>query len=359
MNLLVENFLHIDIYQQPENFRGFYERNGFYSNTVDGSNAGFGKLPDGSEFFDLGDGRLSDKEKKDIEALLMSFDGGVPWAAEEVDPSLDAHAAIGQQLTVNGVPGADDRARLDQLTDLAEKGAIGWIAKGIYKREHRGFTYLGKGLYQSDRTAEVVDENTLIQSGIEGNPVTFMAVPRATRFRTGVDRDGDGIFDADEHPVLPAERLHASITISSGGAYELYFNGDLIGKNTIWQTAEVYHRLRVKPGKNVIAVKAESQRQMAGLIAEFKLMGKRLGTNEEWKVSKHEIPDWESINFGDRDWASATLHYAFGEGPWSNKMINFAYDTPAGWIWAADREAEGTLYARFSFMMPEEHINTH
>lgn len=349
IDLLVENFLHVGIYMQPESFRGFYERNGFYSYSKEGNNAGFGKLPDGTEFFDLGDMQLSKKAKNDIQALLMSFDGGVPWAEETDQVSLDAHAAVGQQVTVNGKLPPTDQKLLESLLQLGETEAVGIIVKGIFQQEYRGFTYLGNYLYQADRSTEIVTHKALMQNAVNGSPLTFTAVPWPTRIRTGIDRDSDGVLDGDEQLAGRPAPLSSSVAITASEGYELYFNGIFIGENTLWQTAEIYHQLHVLPGKNVLAVKAENRGEMAGLLAELKVGHKRFGSDEDWKVTSEWFRDWKEINFNDQDWPPAMVYASFGEGAWGKEVIPLAYDTPAKWIWSPQNEQDSLIFARFTF----------
>ncbi|MEL6923995.1 MAG: beta-propeller fold lactonase family protein, partial [Bacteroidota bacterium] len=177
---LVENFLHVGTHQIPETFRGFYERSGFFSFATDGNTSGFGKLPDGSEFFDISQMNIPAQRNDEFAALLMSFDGGVPWADPQDMPSQDAHAAVGQQVTVNGSISSSDQNLLNQLIGMANAQAVGLIAKGRFEDEFRGFSYQGNNSWRSDRAGQTVSQNDLMGEALNGNPITFTVVPRNT-----------------------------------------------------------------------------------------------------------------------------------------------------------------------------------
>ena len=197
-NRLVENFLHVNTHQVPETFRGFYERSGFFSNTTDGNTSGYGKLPDGSEFFDISQMDISQQRNDEFHVLLMSFDGGVPWASPNDHPSQDAHAAVGQQVVVNGGISGADQNLLNQFLSFANSNAVGLIAKGLYEGEYRGFSYTGSNNYQSDKASQIVDHNDLMSEALNNGPITFTVVPLNAKTRMGIDRDSDNILDWDE-----------------------------------------------------------------------------------------------------------------------------------------------------------------
>ncbi len=345
---IVENFLHDDIHQVPETFRGFYERSGFFSNTTDGNTQGFGKLPDGSEFFNLGDLSQSQQSEREMAALLMSFDGGVPWSDEGDHPSLDAHAAVGQQVTVNGSISNADQNLLNQFINLANTDAVGLIAKGVFENEFRSFVYLGDNLYQSDAAEQTITQNSLMANVLANGPMTFTVVPFNTRYRMGIDRDSDGIYDWDEDNSSN-QAVANSLTITADDSYELYFNGVLIGENNVWQTAEIYNQLAVRPGKNVIAIRANNQGGPGAVIAELNRNGIRSGTNNQWKATNQFFNNWKEIEFNDNNWPNAADYGGFGGGAWQNNVIGIADDTPARWIWTSTVQENSSVFLRFSF----------
>lgn len=175
-----------------------YKKTGF-SFGPEGATRGFGYIHDGSlpsihegidqPGFNFPPGAAGDQERMDVEAYVLSF-------------SSQTHAAIGQQVTLNGSNSADPTvlARLDQLiavVDLAPT-EIGLIVKGRILGAQRGGYYLGSGVFQTDIQAETIELAPLLALVGQGSEITATVVPYASRIRIGVDRDEDGKLDQDE-----------------------------------------------------------------------------------------------------------------------------------------------------------------
>ncbi len=198
--------------------RAIYEKTGFNTTQLRNT-AGFGVLHDGSvdsiERFiaEPAFSVSSDQEIADMVAFMLAFSGSdLPEPQGILEPpgppSLDTHAAVGKQTTLDGSE-SGDLALLQLLKDEADLSRIGLVAKGVYQGEPRGFTYLGANLYQSDRAAESISHSALIASAATGAEITLTAVPLGTQFRIGVDRDSDGHYDRDEFDACadPADPL--------------------------------------------------------------------------------------------------------------------------------------------------------
>ncbi len=148
----------------------------------------------------------SDQEVADLVALLLSFAGselprGV--ATELFSPpgpdSLDSHAAVGQQVTVGSSgPTPAQLGRVLLFTALAERGQVGLVVKGRQQGRVRGYTYAGRGVFQSDRAQEKVNAYVLLDRAGAGSELTYTVVPPGTQWRIGVDQDEDGTLDRDE-----------------------------------------------------------------------------------------------------------------------------------------------------------------
>lgn len=192
--------------------RNLYEKVGFNA-TQSVNTLGFGVLHDGSvdslERFVAEPVFLvqSDQEIADLVAFLLAFSGsdlpqGSPTTLLEPPgtPSLDAHAAVGAQVTMASV-GTLLRPALRRITAmiaLADLGKIGVVAKGVQAGIQRGYTYVGGGLFQSDRASEVLSTFALCTLATPGSEITFTVVPKGSEMRIGIDRDSDGAFDRDE-----------------------------------------------------------------------------------------------------------------------------------------------------------------
>ncbi len=175
--------------------RGLYEKVGWLRNGQNNSK-GFG-FNHHSEFdtlnallnagFNFGPPQQAVQGRRDVEAFLLCFD-------------TETHAAVGQQVTFDGSNNSDATlvARLATLTNLADQGRVGLIAKGRVNGLDRGYQYMGSQVLQSDRAAETTTASALRQGAAAGEEITFTVVPAQTQRRAGIDRDADGFLDRDE-----------------------------------------------------------------------------------------------------------------------------------------------------------------
>lgn len=173
-------------------FRSLYEKTRF---TPQGPTSvrGFGYIHSGEEpslFQFLFRDRFdfdTDDQRRDIESFLLRFDTGT-------------HAAVGQQLTMDGTNEAALTPRLDTFRAVAAAGAADLIAKGIQGGEARGWRYgAGQDEWNPDRAEEGAQTTAaLLALAGPGTEVTFTAVVPGCGTRLGVDRDEDGYYDRDE-----------------------------------------------------------------------------------------------------------------------------------------------------------------
>ncbi|MFQ5494703.1 MAG: hypothetical protein ACE5EX_04920 [Phycisphaerae bacterium] len=193
--------------------RNQYEKTGFDTTQLTNT-GGFGFVHDGSidsiarfvslPAFNIG----SDQDVADLVAFMLALSGsdlpqGSPTNPLELPgpPSKDTHAAVGRQTTLDGTAttnGPIAPLLVDQLIFLADTGAVGLVTKGRQNGLQRGYTYIGGGMFQSDRAAEIVDAVSLRAAAAPGSELTFTAVPFGTQRRIGIDRDEDGHLDRDE-----------------------------------------------------------------------------------------------------------------------------------------------------------------
>lgn len=171
--------------------RSVYERIGFAASPNIPSNKGFGLIHDGS--FDTLNTFLNfffnpaPQQVLDLEAFLLSM-------------STDTHAAVGVQATIGSkIPHDPDKiALIEQMIDLAASNVVSLVVKGVQDTLQRGYTYIGKDQFQSDRDKEIVTTDQLINGAGLGSALTFTVVPTGSNVRIGIDRDEDGFFDRDE-----------------------------------------------------------------------------------------------------------------------------------------------------------------
>ena len=173
--------------------RGVYQKLGL-QDSVDEQLSGFGFIHDGSIDTLLDFLRLpvftfrSDNDRRDVEAFVLAFDSGLA-------------PAVGLQVTVNGdnklSPAVAERINL--LMAQANAGNCDLVVKGIYGGAHRGFVYVGNGMFRPDRQSESpLSFQVLMQAADSGSELTFTGTPVGYGRRLGIDRNGDGKLDGDE-----------------------------------------------------------------------------------------------------------------------------------------------------------------
>ena len=209
--------------------RNLYKRTGFdTSQTLNTS--GFGYVHDGSvdtiarfvsePVFQV----QSDQDIADLVAFMLAFSGSdLPQGNAAFffeppgRPGLDAHAAVGIQITFDGSNNNDGIAvnHLFTLELLAINGKIGLIAKGLRDGTMRGWAF-SAGEMLSDRAGEVSSVTDLYFSSGPGTETTFTAVVLGSEVRLGIDRDSDGYLDGDEFDSCSDPADAGSIPVPGG-----------------------------------------------------------------------------------------------------------------------------------------------
>ena len=191
--------------------RNLFERTGFELDR-DESLAGFGYRHDSAapsvasilgKKFNNAIAVADDQQVADLIAYLFSISGEMNRSKLAIGKppgsfGLVTHAGVGAQLTFAGLPGAAESSKLTQMIALAEAGAVGLIVKGKRDGEVRGYAYTNANQLQSDRAAEGVTTTELVNAAAVGAELTWTLVPEGSQVRLGIDRDEDGVFDADE-----------------------------------------------------------------------------------------------------------------------------------------------------------------
>jgi hypothetical protein len=130
----------------------------------------------------------NDSDRRDVEAFVLAFDSGLA-------------PAVGLQVTINGdnklSPAVAERINL--LISQADRGNCDLVVKGIFSGEHRGFVYVGNGMFQPDRRSDAsLPAQALVQAAVSGSELTFTGAPVGYGRRLGIDRNGNGTLDGDE-----------------------------------------------------------------------------------------------------------------------------------------------------------------
>ncbi len=168
---------------------------------------GFGFLHDGSipNLFDFflfplmpftfldEPGRSGQQKVRELEAFLLAFPTGLA-------------PAVGQQVTLDSRLDPEGLARLELLRSRAEAGDGNLVLSGLWRGSQRSFLYQeGRGadaLFQSDRRLETATWGQM-RARLEAGEalLTALLTPPGSGVRIGLDRDEDGVFDADERRV--------------------------------------------------------------------------------------------------------------------------------------------------------------
>ena len=127
------------------------------------------------------------------------------------------------------------------------------------------------------------------------------------------------------------------VQISCDNAYELYVNGRPAGEGDNWRVMKSHDITKLLvPGKNTVAIKAINKVQgSAGLVA--RVLVKEVGgtfvaynTDDTWRTSLQEFPNWNKQVFNDAQWLPARAIGAFGAtAPWLDE-VQLAGGAPAG-----------------------------
>src|SRR6185295_18533128 len=190
--------------------RNLYKKVGFETTQLS-NRSGFGFRHDGSadSLARFVSGPVftpqSDQEVADLVAFMLSFSGSdlpAGSATNVQEPtgtaSKDSHAAVGKQATLAGPPSSAQADFLTRARALADAGRVGLVVKGVQGGVARGYTYAGGSSFQSDRAAEVVTVQALLDAAAIASELTYTLVPKGTEQRIGIDEDEDGFFDLDE-----------------------------------------------------------------------------------------------------------------------------------------------------------------
>ena len=137
-----------------------------------------------------------DIKAKAVTAFLMAFDSNLA-------------PIVGQQMTLTAESGSAARDRVALFVQRAcveaPRPECDLVVKGMLNGEYRGWLMtedsdaVGLTVFQSDHAGEQHTYEQLCRIAMEpGQELTFTCVPPGTGTRIGIDRDGDGVFDADE-----------------------------------------------------------------------------------------------------------------------------------------------------------------
>ncbi|MBT8137747.1 MAG: hypothetical protein KJO54_12085, partial [Gammaproteobacteria bacterium] len=145
-------------------------------------------------------GFTSEQQRLDMEQFMLAFDS-------------DLAPVVGQQITVD----ADSATAIDDRIDLLlARGAAAFtskvlsntpvteadiVVKGIVGGELRGWQRQSDGTFRSDRAAEPALSAAALRALADqpDQQLTYTAVVPGYGYRSGIDRDTDGVLDGDDN----------------------------------------------------------------------------------------------------------------------------------------------------------------
>ncbi len=182
--------------------RTIYQRTAFTNKAASTSLSGFGLLKDGTGSLDslpIGHAYVLDdlstpQEFRDLTAFLLSFDTGTPPAT--------GYSRTVQSLPPSGSPAETDLNLLESRATTSENDLV---VRGLLRGQPRQFLW-DKSLarYLPDAAAAPPLTRSLLLALLQpGDALTFTACLPGLGSARGIDRDQDGIPDADEPAPQP------------------------------------------------------------------------------------------------------------------------------------------------------------
>ena len=181
--------------------------------TVGAQVRGFGLLHDGgiSSVFDFLRAGVfafaNDDERRQVAAFLVAFETGLA-------------PAVGQQVTVTPASVADPTiaARIALLLARSNAARCDLVVKGRLAGQLRGWVHeKTTGTFSTDKAGEpaIAEAALRAQAATSGQERTYTCVPPGEGVRSGVDRDFDGVRDADDAVLDPPTTTTTTSTSSS------------------------------------------------------------------------------------------------------------------------------------------------
>ena len=139
-----------------------------------------------------------------IADLGMPFDDLRALRAFLYSFPTESPPVTGQQVTLTDNNRTAAKPRIDLLFERGQVDApipeCDLVVKGVVSGASRGWAMTRTGQFQSDRAAEPAIDRPALEALITGPDqyLTFMCTPWGSGTRIGIDRDLDGVLDADE-----------------------------------------------------------------------------------------------------------------------------------------------------------------
>ena len=130
--------------------------------------------------------------------------------------------------------------------------------------------------------------------------------------KTTNDRFFRRTFDVTD---VPAKAL---LRITCDNGYTVFVNGAEIGSGTQWERVQEYNvAAKLRPGRNIIAVRGHNDGADAGLIAEIRSGSITLvATDASWRCAEKDEVKWLEEGFAENKWRQAEALATFADSLW-------------------------------------------
>ena len=136
-------------------------------------------------------------------------------------------------------------------------------------------------------------------------------------------KDGETVFFR-KAIKLNKETKSAKLTMSCDNGFEAFVNGKKVLVGSDWGNAQKTDvKKHLKPGMNLIAVKAWNDGGVAGLVGKLEVVSitdrhKAYTTDSTWRSSSSGAKGWETLGFDAKGWKTSTETGKLGDNPWGN-----------------------------------------
>ena len=126
---------------------------------------------------------------------------------------------------------------------------------------------------------------------------------------------------------LNKETKSANLTMSCDNGFEAFVNGKKVLVGSDWGNAQKTDvKKHLKPGMNLIAVKAWNDGGVAGLVGKLEVVSitdrhKAYTTDSTWRSSSSGAKGWEKLGFDANGWKTSTETGKLGDNPWGNVFV--------------------------------------
>jgi len=116
--------------------------------------------------------------------------------------------------------------------------------------------------------------------------------------------------------------VDARLLLTADNEFTLYLDGREVGHGADWRELFDYNLVELlPPGRHVLAVKASSPSQYAGMLLGMRIElanGQRIDIKSDptWRMVPEEAKNWKEMAKPSPTWPAATVVGAFGAHPW-------------------------------------------